>query len=98
MSTDVDWEWNDGYFYAYHQPPQCQSCSNSHGRFHQKFQQPRFSCTRAVSSTHPPKSLVFIDHKLSTAAVARYLNTRLPEAVRRKFDVYSSFGTSIPAC
>ncbi|KAG2054023.1 hypothetical protein BDR06DRAFT_955854 [Suillus hirtellus] len=35
--------------------------------------------------TYPPKSLIFIDHKLSTAAVARYLNTRLPEAVRRVF-------------
>ncbi|KAG2137774.1 hypothetical protein BD769DRAFT_1664002 [Suillus cothurnatus] len=35
--------------------------------------------------SYPPKSLIFIDHKLSTAAVARYLNTRLPEAVRRVF-------------
>lgn len=35
--------------------------------------------------SYPPKSLIFIDHKLSTAAVARYLNARLPEAVRRVF-------------
>ncbi|KAG1763497.1 hypothetical protein EDD22DRAFT_952349 [Suillus occidentalis] len=35
--------------------------------------------------SYPPKSIIFIDHKLSTAAVARYLNTRLPEAVRCVF-------------
>src|SRR6267154_6031340 len=35
--------------------------------------------------SYPPKSIMFIDHKLSTAAVARYLNARLPEAARRVF-------------
>ncbi|KAG1737135.1 uncharacterized protein EDB91DRAFT_1249783 [Suillus paluster] len=37
------------------------------------------------SMSYPPKSLIFIDHKLSTAVVARYLNTRLPEAVQHVF-------------
>ncbi|KIK40277.1 hypothetical protein CY34DRAFT_107835 [Suillus luteus UH-Slu-Lm8-n1] len=31
--------------------------------------------------SYPPKLIIFIDHKLSMAAVARYLNTCLPEAV-----------------
>jgi superfamily II DNA/RNA helicase len=35
--------------------------------------------------SYPPKCLIFIDHKLSTAGVAQYLNSRLPEAVRRVF-------------
>ncbi|KAG0697913.1 hypothetical protein DFH29DRAFT_1020596, partial [Suillus ampliporus] len=46
--------------------------------------------------SYPPKSIIFIDHKLSTAAVARYLNTRLPEAVRRVFKfrhLHSSMST-----
>lgn len=34
---------------------------------------------------YPPKSLIFIDHKLSTASVAKYLNAHLPEAIRRVF-------------
>ncbi|KAG2155301.1 uncharacterized protein EDB93DRAFT_1264911 [Suillus bovinus] len=32
--------------------------------------------------SYPPKCLIFIDHKLSTAGVAQYLNGHLPEAVR----------------
>ena len=36
--------------------------------------------------SYPPKCLIFIDNKLSTAAVARYLNNRLvPEPVHRAF-------------
>ncbi|KAG1762232.1 hypothetical protein EDD22DRAFT_953314 [Suillus occidentalis] len=34
---------------------------------------------------YPPKSLIFIDHKLSTASVMKYLNARLPEAVCQVF-------------
>ncbi|KAG2101293.1 uncharacterized protein F5147DRAFT_639693 [Suillus discolor] len=46
--------------------------------------------------SYPPKSIIFIDHKLSTAAVARYLNARLPEAVRHVFKfrhLHSSMST-----
>lgn len=46
--------------------------------------------------SYPPKLIIFIDHKLSTAAVARYLNTRLPEAVRHVFKfwhLHSSMST-----